>query len=191
MSTVPLEIEATVADPSGATSTVRGQVAVATTSGRILDVALTPSEPPACDEAVVAIDEADWVVFGPGSWFTSVIPHLLVPDLAAAVGRTSARRAVVLNLEPQQGETSGFTPEEHLETFQRHAPGLRLDAVIADRSSVVDQATLEKAADQIGATLHVVDVRAHADQARHDPVALAGVFGQILAAPRTTPGEAG
>ena len=114
MSAVPMEIEAVVAglDPADpeATSRVRGQVAIATTPAGSRDIVLVPADPPACPEAVEAVHHADWVVFGPGSWFTSVLPHLMVPDLAHAICTTGARRLVVLNLAPQQGETTGFSP---------------------------------------------------------------------------------
>ena len=183
MSTVPLQIEATVASADGTQSTVRGQVAVATTAGRILDVSLIPPEPPACAEAVDAIGEADWIVFGPGSWFTSVIPHLLVPDLAKALHSTSARKVVVLNLDPQPGETTGFTPEAYLQTLQRHAPGLTIDAVIADTSSVVDSGALHKAAAGLGGSLTVRDVRSTHDPVKHDPETFAAALGEIMAVP--------
>jgi uncharacterized cofD-like protein len=185
MSTVPLDIEAIVEDAGGDRSTVRGQVAVATTSGRIVDVALIPEKPPACAEAVTAITEADWVILGPGSWFTSVIPHLLVPELAAAITTTDSRRAVVLNLEPQVGETTGFTPEAYLESLERQAPDLAIDVVMADASCVADRATLEASATSLGAELLIVEVRSPADPARHDPSALAAAFGEILRAPRS------
>lgn len=184
MSTVPLDIEATVDDGSGTTATVRGQVAVATTTGRILDVALIPDRPPACPQAVEAISEADWVVLGPGSWFTSVIPHLLVPDLADAISTTDARRAVVLNLEPQVGETSGFTPHRYLAELHDQSPGLKVDVVVVDPSSVVDQAKLERAAGQLGAELVTAPVQSGDDRATHDPARLAEVFAQIMDAPR-------
>ena len=58
---------------------MRGQAAVAVTSGRVRSITLEPFDPPAVPEAVDAVLAADWVVFGPGSWFTSVLPHLLVP----------------------------------------------------------------------------------------------------------------
>jgi hypothetical protein len=65
-------------------------------------------------------------VLGPGSWFTSVLPHLLVPDLAQALTTTVAHRILVLNLVPQPGETAGFSPEQHLTVLRDHAPsGLR------------------------------------------------------------------
>ena len=90
MSSVPLDIEAVMAVhepvPGEGRVTVRGQVAVATTPGRVRQHRrCVPEQPPACPEAVAAVREADWVVLGPGSWFTSVIPHLLVPELADAL----------------------------------------------------------------------------------------------------------
>src|SRR5580700_2598847 len=128
MTSVPLELVAEVegADPDrpDELTTVRGQVACATTTGRVRSVSLIPANPPACPEAVQAIGEADWVVLGPGSWFTSVLPHLLVPELAAALVGTRARRLVALNLAPQPGETEGFSPHAHLEVLADHAPAL-------------------------------------------------------------------
>ncbi len=132
MSSVPLAIEADVALPGGVPGVVRGQADVATTSGRVLEVRLDPPRPPARPEAVAAVQEADWVVLGPGSWFTSVIPHLLVPDLARAVTTTRARRALVLNLSAPRGESAGLSPADHVRAVSAHAPAMRLDAVVAD-----------------------------------------------------------
>src|ERR1700731_4432878 len=96
MASVPLDLVAEVegADPARPydISTVRGQVACATTTGRVRSMSLVPADPPACPEAVAAVGAADWVVLGPGSWFTSVLPHLLVPGLAEALVTTRARR---------------------------------------------------------------------------------------------------
>ena len=76
---------------------------------------------------------ADWVVLGPGSWFTSVIPHLLVPELRrGARGDPRPGALLVLNLDPQTGETAGFSAGRHLEALAAHAPDLRLDVVLAD-----------------------------------------------------------
>ncbi|MEO8330567.1 MAG: uridine diphosphate-N-acetylglucosamine-binding protein YvcK, partial [Candidatus Nanopelagicales bacterium] len=163
MSTVPLDIRARVQgeDPGNPdlVSVVRGQNAVATTSGRILDVQLDPSPPPACPQAVAAIEAADWLVLGPGSWFTSVLPHLLVPDLARAVTESSARRCVVVNLEPQVGETAGFAPESHLEVLRQYAPGLAVDVVIADAAGVTDGSSLQRAARDLGAEVVLAPLR--------------------------------
>ena len=67
---------------------------------------------------------ADLVVLGPGSWFTSVIPHVLVPGLAAALQATPARRALVLNLAAEPGETAGFSAERHLACAVPACPGV-------------------------------------------------------------------
>ena len=180
MAEVPLDITAEVELPGGRRERVRGQVEVATTEGRVLEVALEPQDPPSCGEALGAIAEADWVVLGPGSWFTSVIPHLLVPDLRAALEQTSARRMVVLNLAPQTGETTGFTPERYLETFATHAPDLRLDVVLADPSTVAESDLLHRVAERLGAQLVLADVASDDGSPRHDAgklaVAYAGTF---------------
>ena len=72
---------------------VRGQVDVATTAGRVRSVSLLPAGAAACPEAVGCGLSADWVVLGPGSWFTSVLPHLLVPELADALRHHRAAAA--------------------------------------------------------------------------------------------------
>src|SRR5690554_6411576 len=91
MAAVPMDIEALVgahrrsSDGRRKITTVHGQHAVATAGGSVVAVRLVPENPPAYKETLAAIEEADWVVFGPGSWFSSVIPHLLVPELREAL----------------------------------------------------------------------------------------------------------
>src|SRR5215471_11263342 len=185
MAAVPLDL---VAEVEGAAegapdeiSIVHGQVACATTTGRVRSIALIPADPPACPEAVQAIGAADWVVLGPGSWFTSVLPHLLVPELAAALVGTRARRLVALNLAPQPGETEGFSPQTHLEVLAAHAPELAIDVVLADRAAVRGAtAELEKAAGLLGARLVLADLAVGDGSPRHDPLRLAGAFAQIF-----------
>jgi uncharacterized cofD-like protein len=185
MSSVPLDLVAEVegADPDrpDELTTVRGQVACATTTGRVRSVSLIPANPPACPDAVQAIGAADWVVLGPGSWFTSVLPHLLVPELAAALVGTRARRLVALNLAPQPGETEGFSPHAHLEVLADHAPALAIDVVLADREATRGAtAELEKAAGLLGARLVLADLAMRDGSPRHDPRRLAGAFAQIF-----------
>jgi uncharacterized cofD-like protein len=185
MAAVPIDIVAEVegADPDRPddVSIVRGQVACATTTGRVRSISLIPADPPACPEAVQAIGAADWVVFGPGSWFTSVLPHLLVPELATALVGTRARRLVALNLAPQPGETEGFSPHAHLEVLSDHAPDLAIDVVLADRAAAQGSITeLEKAAGCLGARLVLADLAVADGSPRHDPSRLAGAFAQIF-----------
>jgi uncharacterized cofD-like protein len=167
-------------DDAGETVTVRGQVAVATASGTVKHISLVPENPPACPEAVQAVRDADWVVLGPGSWFSSVIPHLLVPDLAGALHQTSARRLVALNLAPQPDETAGFSPQTHLEVLGRHAPGLALDVVLVDPSTAPDLVALEKVAAGFGARVVVEPVARSDGSPRHDPELLAGAYRDVF-----------
>jgi uncharacterized cofD-like protein len=185
LATSPLEIVADVVgldphDPGSAVE-VRGQVAVATTAGRVVAGRVEPAEPMACPQAVDAVLEADWAVLGPGSWFTSVIPHLLVPQMAKALSATNARRVIALNLTPQPGETDGFSAETHLEVLAAHAPELQLDVVIVDEGAVAgDDAELREAAAGFGAELVVARVARDDGTPRHDPQRLAAVYREIL-----------
>ena len=185
MAVTPVDILAEVRglDPTdpAALSIVRGQVEVASTDGQVHAVHLDPVDPPACPQAIAAVTDADWVVLGPGSWFTSVIPHLLLPELRRALVQSSARKVVTLNLEPQAGETDGFAPETHLEVLADHAPDLKLDVVLADRASVVDHATLTDVARSLGADLVVADLAVGDGTPRHDPVKLANAYASFLA----------
>ncbi|WP_018656593.1 gluconeogenesis factor YvcK family protein [Actinomadura flavalba] len=185
MAAVPMDIVAEVrgADPDRPddVSRVKGQVACAGTPGRVLGIDLVPSDPPACVETLTAVEDADWVVFGPGSWFTSVLPHLKVPALARALTRTAARRVVALNLVPQPGETEGFSPQAHLEVLQAHAPDLRIDVVLADGNVVEDTGALDKAVTALGGRLVLADVADPGGAPRHDPALLAQAFVQIFA----------
>jgi len=181
------------ADPArpGEVTTVRGQAECATTPGQVRSITLLPPDPPAVPEAVRAVLDADWVVFGPGSWFTSVLPHLLVPELAAALHVTTARRLVVLNLVPQPGETDGFSPHKHLEVLAGHAPALTVDVVLADTKAAGtgNLADLEKAASMLGARLVMADVAAADGTPRHEPKLLAGAYAQIFGATQHRWGE--
>jgi uncharacterized cofD-like protein len=186
MSVRPIDITAEVvgADPQAphAVSTVRGQVEVASTTGQVVSVHLVPDDPPACPEAVAALPAAHRVVLGPGSWFTSVIPHLLVPELREALVTSPAHKVVTLNLEPQAGETDGFSPETHLEVLAAHAPDLKLDVVLVDRGAVVDAAQLEHTAAALGARLVVADVAAEDGSPRHEPTKLADAYAGFMVA---------
>ena len=186
MAAVPLDIVACVEgldpDRPSATSLVHGQASVAVTPGRVRSISLLPADPPAVPEAVAAVREADWVVFGPGSWFTSVLPHLLVPSLRTALKDTPARKLVALNLIPQPGETEGFSPRRHLEVLAEHAPSLSFDVVLADAGAVAGaEKDLRQAAEGLRAALALADVAAP-DGTRHDPERLAKAFRTVFSA---------
>lgn len=179
MASVPLDIVAEV-ELDGRITTVRGQVACASTPGRVRAISLVPADPPACPEAIAAVLEADWVVLGPGSWFTSVLPHLMVPRLAEALHVTRARRLITLNLAPQPGETDGFSPQQHLEVLRRHAPALGIDVVLADARVLPDRKELEKVTEALGGRLVTADLARADAPAKHDAPRLASVLNEIF-----------
>ena len=156
-------------------------MAVASTPGRVVGVRLLPEDPPACEPAVAAVRAADWIVLGPGSWFTSVLPHLLVPELAAALHQTPARRCVTLNLASHERETAGFGAQTYLEVLGAHAPDLRVDAVLADPSSVDDAQKLADMAAAMGARLVLREVRVREGGDVHDPLLLAAAYRDVFA----------
>jgi len=180
MSPEPVEIAAEVRDPSGGPArTVIGQHAVAVCPDHVESLRLTPTDPAACDAAVAAVDAADWLVFGPGSWYTSVIPHLLVPDLGKAILASPARRLVILNLAVEP-ETHGLSLSDHLGALTRYLPGLRADVVLADGEAVGDPAPVRRAAETLGARLVLAPVASGDGAPRHDPSALAAALSPVL-----------
>ena len=180
----PLEIVAEIRghDPAAPDETVvvHGQHRVASSPGVVASMGIVPTCPKACPEALEAVARADWVVLGPGSWFTSVMPHLLVPDLADALVATKARRLLNLNLEVARDETRDFRAEDHLASLAAHAPKLRLDAVLADPSVVDDPATLRAAAAELGAELVLAPVVARGKPGVHDPLRLAAALRDVI-----------
>ncbi|MCP9272759.1 gluconeogenesis factor YvcK family protein [Mycolicibacterium arenosum] len=192
MCPIALQIEADVggleSDPR-MSRVIRGQVAVATTVGKVRRVRLLPGNPPATRQAIDAIMTADLVVLGPGSWFTSVIPHVLVPDMVAALQATQARRALVLNLVAEPGETAGFSAERHIHVLAQHAPGFTVHDIVVDAARVPG----ERERDQLRHTAAILDAHVEfADVSRpgtplHDPARLAAALERVRLRGGATP----
>ncbi|MBD7994074.1 uridine diphosphate-N-acetylglucosamine-binding protein YvcK [Arthrobacter sp. Sa2CUA1] len=185
MSTVPLTIEGDVlrmTDSGLRHETVTGQaeLAVAGTLSNVLNVRLLPPDAPACTEAVSAIRRADWVILGPGSWYTSVLPHLLLPEMREALCATKARRCLTMNLSNETKETSGMTAVDHLQVIRRYAPGFKVDVVLADPAVVEDREAFAAAAAEMGARPVFGKVGAAAGRPIHDPLRLAAAYHDIF-----------
>ncbi len=182
MALTPLDITAEVqgsGDDPDEVVTVRGQVEVATAAGEVLSVALEPRDAKACPEAIEAISEADWVVLGPGSWYSSVIPHLLVADLRDALCRTPAKVVVSMNLEPHLDETRGYDLADHLDVLLRHAPDLPVHTVLVDPSAVHDGDRLAATVAAAGARLETIDLAA-VQPGVHDPQKLGAAYARLF-----------
>jgi uncharacterized cofD-like protein len=134
VSPTPLTLHARLRDGSE----VDGQSVIARTSG-VEQVWLTPDDVRASRDALNAIAEADVIVIGPGSLFTSILPSLLVPEIREALGAAGALRVYVCNVATQRGETEGFDLADHIEALERHAaPGI-LDVVLANNQFAARQ----------------------------------------------------
>jgi len=117
---------------------VQGESRIPDFPGRIYRVHLDPGEPPAYPEAIRAVLSADMVVIGPGSLFTSILPNLLVPDLAQAIRASRAFKVFVCNVAEQPGETDGFDCAQHLEALEAHVgsglvDGILVNSLVPDR----------------------------------------------------------
>ena len=101
-------------------STVRGESLIPSSGGRIERVFIEPDRPEVNAEAVAALRQADLIVLGPGSLYTSVLPNLLVPGLAEALQTSKAHKLYISNVATQQGETDDFSAADHLAAIRRH-----------------------------------------------------------------------
>ncbi|MFZ3453136.1 gluconeogenesis factor YvcK family protein [Arthrobacter sp. 7Tela_A1] len=185
MSTLPLTIEGDVLRQSETglrheTVTGQAELAVAGTQSSVVDVRLLPPDAPACTEAVTAIGRADWVILGPGSWYTSVLPHLLLPEMREALCSTGARRCLTMNLSNETKETAGMSAVDHLQVIRRYAPGFKVDAVLADPRVVEDRSEFSAAAAEMGARVVFGKVGAAAGSPIHDPLRLAAAYHDVF-----------
>jgi uncharacterized cofD-like protein len=168
-------------------SVVRGETGVSHTDGRIQEVFLDPGSPTALPEAVGAILEADLIVIGPGSTYTSLVPNLLVRGVADALRATSAIRVFVCNVMTQPGETDRLTrASDQVRALMDHAGGKVFDYVLINeavpssevlkRYARVGAAIVKPDAEEVG-RLGLIpicgDLISQDDYARHDPTKLA------------------
>jgi uncharacterized cofD-like protein len=182
MASEPLDIEATFENAIG-TQIVRGQAEVATTKGRLKSLRVIPENPIARPEALAALADADWITMGPGSWFSSVIPHLLVPAQRKAIVESKAKKLLLLNLDTSDksaGEYAGYSPLEHLQILSTYAPELHFDCVVIDNSAE-GQEELRQHLSTIGSELVIADLRSTGAPLHHDVKKLGQLFSHIEA----------
>ena len=180
MATNPLDIEATFENSIG-TKIVQGQAEVATTKGRLKSLRIIPENPKAYPEALSAIADAQWITMGPGSWFSSVIPHLLVPAQRDAIISSKAKKILLLNLDTSDksaGEYAGYSPLEHLQILSTYAPGLHFDCIVIDQSSD-GQSQLREHLSTLGSELVIADLRSEGAPLHHDVKKLGQLFAHI------------
>src|SRR5262249_57797904 len=150
---------------------------------------LAPPHARPLDEAVEAIREADLILMGPGSLYTSILPNLLIPEIARAIARSRAPRVYIANLMTQPGETTNYSVAEHLRAIQGHVKPRIVDFVVANRKAVspavarryqregaapvsVDAAKLR----HMGVKVLLEDLLEEHEKIRHNPARLARVL---------------
>lgn len=176
MSSLPLTIEADVADSHGSVGVIRGQSQIASSQGIVSQVRLDPAAPPARSETIAEVEQADVLNLGPGSWYTSVMPHLLVPELAKAICTSSAVKSLTLNLPGASAETRGLSLTDHLESLKEHAPGLHFDYILVDETAAAEEKGLREAAEKLfSATLWERPLAARI-RGQHDTLKLAACY---------------
>jgi len=183
MAAVPLEIEATFTSSIGRIN-VRGQVEVATAKGKLESLRIIPENPAARSEALAAISAADVITIGPGSWISSVLPHLLVPAQRDAIVKSKAKKVVLLNLDASVHTTgdeyAGYSAEEHLQLLLKYAPDLKVDYVVADSDVISDHLSLEKLVKSMGGELISAELSQGPGSSAHDLRKLTPVLAHII-----------
>jgi uncharacterized cofD-like protein len=111
---------------------ITGESLITKAAGRIRRIWMEPNNPPAFPPAVQAILAADLVVVGPGSLYTSILPNLLVPDLADALRVSRAMKFYVCNVTTQPGETTGYTAGDHVRAIEKYLGERFFDVVITN-----------------------------------------------------------
>ncbi|MFZ1361674.1 MAG: uridine diphosphate-N-acetylglucosamine-binding protein YvcK [Candidatus Nanopelagicales bacterium] len=163
---------------------VVGQVQIERSPGIVKSLDIVPADPQPCPEAIAALAVADGIVLGPGSWYTSVLPHLLVPEIRTAIRESTGVKILVLNLDPQKGDEAEAKPHSNLETWVEQFGDVPLDYVLVDTSSESERSELERLCSALGARL-VTEKLARIDQDGsrmrvHDPLLLAAGLRSLL-----------
>jgi uncharacterized cofD-like protein len=164
-----------------------GESAVGLSGEELAALELDAANPPAFPPAVAALEEADLILLGPGSLYTSILPNLLIPGIRQALAKTKVPVVLLLNLMTQPGETDGMMGADHLRALVKHAGSGIVDAVLVNSTPIpdsliahyaetgsepvaVDRAALEA----LGAVIHQADLlAADGDLIRHDSAKLA------------------
>jgi uncharacterized cofD-like protein len=177
----PLDIEGTFLR-NGMEEVVRGQVEVALAKGELQALRLIPENPRATPEALSAIEDADWITIGPGSWFSSVMPHFLLKEQAAAISSNKAKKIIVLNLPEniKEGEFAGSSAQKHLELVLAHTPALKIDFAIADKAIVAQGTGLSDYVASLGGKLISADVGKLPGGNQHDVAKMSRTFSHIF-----------
>ncbi|MGE5707151.1 MAG: gluconeogenesis factor YvcK family protein, partial [Bacteroidota bacterium] len=176
---------------------IKGESTISHLPDPIAQVWLEPNEPKALPEAVQAIEEADAIILGPGSLYTSIVPNLLIPEIRQAIQKSRAPKLYVCNVMTQPGETDGFHASDHVRVLRGYGSAL-FDAVLANRqppSRLLDSyqqndqfpVEIDSNLKHYGVKVLLADLLDESALVRHDPNALARAILDWLAIARGEP----
>ncbi|MEA5513453.1 gluconeogenesis factor YvcK family protein [Nodularia sp. UHCC 0506] len=119
---------------------IEGESSIPKAGGKIVKIGCIPANPPALPAAIKAIKEADYIIVGPGSLYTSLIPNLLVPEIADAIAESTVPSIYICNIMTQPGETQGYTVADHIKAIDAACGERQLfDAVLVHKKSPSEQ----------------------------------------------------
>jgi uncharacterized cofD-like protein len=170
---------------------VRGETNISRSESPVRRVSLNPPDCPALQDSLEALEQADLILIGPGSLYTSLLPNLIVPGVAEAISRSSGLVVYLCNIMTQPGETTHYTIGDHIRALLEHCPGLPLSFVLANETpvpdAILDRYRMEGAEQVVAQTdaeaenvvpcpLIFEDLLAPGDVVRHDGAKLASAM---------------
>ncbi|MEL6469103.1 MAG: gluconeogenesis factor YvcK family protein [Cyanobacteria bacterium J06623_4] len=169
---------------------IEGESNITKAGGNIDEIGCLPADPPALPQAIEAIKGADYIIVGPGSLYTSIIPNLLVPEIVDAIAARNVPRIYICNIMSEPGETQGYTVSKHIEAIDRACGRYLFDAVLVQKrlpsEAAIDRYLKEgatpvildrKAVIDSGRRIVIANVMSESDTTvRHDPKRLAKVL---------------
>lgn len=195
MSTTPLDIAGDFVLPEGEGEVeIRGQVQVATARGTIQSLRLIPENPRLTPEVEEALSNSNWITLGPGSWFSSVMPHIVAQESATAIMNSPAKKIVLFNVHEEKftsngvaiGEYAGNSIADHWEFLINHAPEFVIDYAVVDKGSIstlgLPVNEFEKLIAAHGGKLIIAEIADTLQRNRHDSKKLTSLFSSIFSA---------
>lgn len=114
---------------------IEGESNIPSVGEKIVEIGCKPENPPATPAVIKAIQQAEYIIIGPGSLYTSIIPNFLIPEIREAIKNSSAPKIYVCNIMTQKGETDGYTVSDHIRAIDRVCGGKIFDAVLVQGRS--------------------------------------------------------
>jgi len=181
MALEPLDIEGSFNTKNGV-EIIRGQVEVSQAIGKVNELKLIPNQPKPTPEVLDALESADWITIGPGSWLSSVMPHFLLGKQAEKIQSSKAKKIMIFNLPDKNtsDEFAGFSLEAHLQLVLDHIPGLKIDVALVDKSLANSEPSFNSLVAACGGEVMGFDLADSRQTFHHDREKLILAFSHIF-----------